>query len=281
MRWPAREVALGAVVAGAMNLLPACGEEFARGVAAGGNANGGTANGGSNSGSGGGSNSGGAPSAGGKAGSTSGGVGGAVSNAGAGGSSGNSTGDGGDGGDFSMAHAGAGSVPCEVELLTNGGFDTLNAGWTQMPAPQRGLVLHQSSDILTDLEDQPVSPEYLLLLGGVDSDGSTVSQQIEVPGDALSLAVSFYLHIHTEENVAQVYDSATLNFSTGAADAVPVATYTNLNTNEEWEPFSFQLDATPYRGMAPTFVIAAQTDAGGNTHFMFDSFSITADVCED
>jgi hypothetical protein len=121
----------------------------------------------------------------------------------------------------------------------------------------------------------------MLLLGGVDSDNSAVSQQINVPENALSLAVSFYLHIHTEENDAQIYDSVTLHLSTGATDVVPVATYTNFEANDDWQPFSFELEATPYRGMTPTFVIGSQTDVGGLTHFMLDSFSITATLCED
>jgi hypothetical protein len=282
MRWPSREVALGVVVAGAVNLLPGCGAEFVKATSIGGDANAGSAHGGSTSGSGG--KSGGASSTGGKAGSVSGGAGGTATNAGAGGSSGSSGNAGsGDGGDTSMSQAGAaggGTVACEVELLTNGGLDTLNAGWLQMADPSRGLVLHQSSDILIDIQDQPVSPEYMLLLGGVDSDSSTVSQQINVPEGALSLAVSFYLHIHTEEDQAQIYDSVTLELSTSATDVVPVASYTNLDANEQWEAVSFQLDATSYRG-TPTFVIGSQTDVGGLTHFMFDSFSITATLCED
>ena len=136
-----------------------------------------------------------------------------------------------------------------------------------------------SSDIVIDIQDQPVSPEYLLLLGGTDSDHSSVSQQVSVPENALSLAVSFFLHVHTEEDDAQIYDTVTFNLSTGASEAVPIATYTNFDANEEWEPKSFQLDATPYRGMMPSFVIASETDGGGYTHCMFDSVSIIATLC--
>lgn len=279
MRWPAREVAVGAAVAGVLNLLPACGPEFSKGAATGGDANAGGTSAGSNGS--GGNKSGGAPSTtGGKAGSGSSGGGRPATNAGAGGSSGNAGA--GEGGDFSMSHGGAaggGSSACEVELLTNGGFDALNEGWLQMADPTRGLILHQSSDILIDIQDQPVSPEYLLLLGGTDSDHSSVSQQVSVPENALSLVVSFYLHVHTEEDDAQVYDTVTLNLGTDASEAVPVATYTNFDANEEWEPMSFQLDATPYRGMTPNFVIASETDSGGHTHFMFDSVSIIATLC--
>jgi hypothetical protein len=283
MRRVVREVTLFAAIASTMNLLPACGSEFIDADSNGGGGNGGT----------GGSSSVGAKAAGGSGGSktiTGAGTAGMGPVSGAGGSqpspgtAGTSGEGGGEGGTAPIANGGAGGSDtgneCEVELLTNGGFDALSPGWTEMAAPARALILHQSSDVVIALQDVPVSPEYMLVLGGANDDDSRVSQAISVPDAALSLLIRFYQHIHTEEVDPQTYDSLTLGFSTGAAETTPIASYTNLHENEDWEPVSLVLDAAPYRGTNLTFTLHSDADGMADTIFMLDSFSITADVCE-
>jgi len=275
MRRAVREVALVAAIAWTVNLLSGCGSEFSAADSDGGNGNAGTG--------------GGAGSSGGSKANTGAGAAGMGAVSGAGGTppnpgAGGTISDAGEGGATPMMSGGAGGGDpgneCEMELLTNGGFDALSAGWEQMAQPARGLILHQSSDILMDLDHLPVSPEYMLLLGAADDDDSTVSQAISVPDAALTLVVSFYLHIHTDEDDAQVYDSLTLSLGTDDSEPVPIATYTNFDANDDWEPISFVLDATPYRDSSPTFVLRSEADGDIDTSFLLDSFSISAKLCE-
>jgi hypothetical protein len=133
---------------------------------------------------------------------------------------------------------------------------------------------------LLDLGHAPVSPEYAVVLGAADGDYSSLSQQVTVPADATALEVSFYMHVHSDEDDAQVYDTLTINLTSGNNDPIPVATYDNFDTNDDWAPVSFLLEATPYRGKTLNFLVLSEADDGVDTTFMLDSFSLTAKLCD-
>ena len=291
MRWAAREVVFGVAAAWVLSLA-ACGSEFS-GVegSTGGSDKAGSAGAGTSAGKSG------SPSAGGKSGGNNAGGSagqGVVSGSGgmepnpvggkAGSGGGSSSGSAGEAGESSMETGGVGGVgstpECELELLTNGGFDVLNSGWSQMASPERALVWHQSSDYWMDLGHDPVSPEYGVVLGAADYDHSSLSQPVTIPADAVALVVSFYMHVHSDEGGGQIFDTLTINLTSGNSEPVPVATYDNNDANDDWAPVSFPLDATPYRGKTLTFLILSQADDDVDTTFMLDSFSLIAKRCD-
>jgi hypothetical protein len=284
MRWAAREVVF--VVAAAWLLsLPACGSEFS-GVSdgVGGTVDAGSAGSSASGGSAGSSSAGGKSGGGAGAGQGAGsGSGGSDPNPG-GGKGGGNSGSAGEAGEPPMETGGMGgsdnTPECEVELLTKGGFDVLDSGWSQMAEPERALIWHQSSDMLMDLGHAPVSPEYAVVLGAADGDYSSLSQEVTVPADATALVVSFYMHVHSDEDDAQVYDTLTISLTSGNDDPIPVATYDNFDTNDDWAPVSFLLEATPYRGKTLNFLVLSDADDGVDTTFLLDSFSLTAKLCD-
>ncbi len=274
MRRAARAVVLSVVLATAAELIPACGSRFTSDAGAGGAA----------------------AAAGGKAGAAGssmhaggnlGAVAGATADGGApDGSAGAAAGDGdgGEPGGGSGGQAGSGSGGdsggCLLELLTDGGFDGQSFAWTESAQPLRSLVVHQSLDALVAEDVAPVSPEYLLWLAGVDSDMSSISQEILVPEAAVALVVSGQLHIHTDESFDQIWDSLSLELTTASHEPAPFAAFSNLDANGDWAQFSFRIDAAPYQGSSATFRMSSDSDDNTVTSFFIDSTSIVAELCD-
>ncbi len=198
---------------------------------------------------------------------------------GSGGMSGNGGGSGGSGGGGGGgAIGGAGGGACAIELLTNGNFDG-TSGWTANPTG-RPLIYDQTG-LDPAQAPQAHSPPNLAWLGfNVVNRTVTLSQSVAVPADAVTLTVSGYRLIRTDEDSESAYDTANVALDSGAGRLnLRPQPWSNQDRSNAWMDFSYTVDAAPFAGTTATFVIHVEMDTDVNTSFFFDTLSVVADVC--
>ena len=186
-------------------------------------------------------------------------------------------GTGGSGGAGAMGGAGGGA--CAIELLTNGNFDGMS-GWTADDPSGRPLIYDQTG--LNPVQaPQAHSPPNMAWLGyNVDDSTVTLSQSVMVPANAITLTVSGFRLIRTDEDNQSVYDTANLALDSGAGRLnLRPQPWSNQDRSNTWLDFSYTIDAAPYAGTTATFVIHVEMDDDVNTSFFFDTLSVVADVC--
>lgn len=174
---------------------------------------------------------------------------------------------------------GTGGGACAIELLTNGNFDD-TSGWTANDPSGRPLIYDQTG-LNPAQAPQAHSPPNMAWLGyDVDDRTITLSQSLMVPADAVTLTVSGFRLIRTDEDSQSVYDTANLalDSSAGRLNLRPQP-WSNLDRSNAWLDFTYTVDAAPYAGTTATFVIHVEMDDDVNTSFFFDTLSVVADVC--
>jgi len=228
----------------------------------------GSAGSGGSNGVGGGSGTGGGKDAGGTggvAGHGAGGAGGGRSDAGAGGA---------DGG-HSDARDG-GLAVCTQQLILNGNFDLGNAGWSVTTSGR--LLIYNYNTVDTSLVPAPRSQPDLAWMGyDVRSETALLEQSFTVPPNALSLTVSGYSIIHTEESGCDCDDASVDIVSPDYNHHVH--NWSNQDANTDWTPFTTTFDVTSVVGEILTFQVSATMDDNVITSFFFDDLSVTANFC--
>jgi cysteine-rich repeat protein len=168
---------------------------------------------------------------------------------------------------------------CASELLTNGNFDG-TSGWTANDPTGRPLIYDQTG-LNPAQAPQAQSPPNMAWLGyNVHDSTITLRQSVMVPANAVTLTVSGFRLIRTDEDSQSVYDTANLALDRGASrlDLRPQP-WSNLDRSNAWLDFTYTVDATPYAGTTATFVIHVEMDDDVNTSFFFDTLSVVADLC--
>lgn len=185
----------------------------------------------------------------------------------------------GGGGGGTGGGGGAGGGACSIELLSNGNFDGAS-GWTASDPTGRPLIYDQTG-LDPSLAPQAHSPPNMAWLGyNVVDAVVTLSQNLTVPANAVTLTVSGYRLIRTNEDTNQAYDRANLTLQNDATQQnLRPQPWSNLDSQNAWLSFSYPTDAAPFAGGTATFVISADMDNGVITSFFFDSLSVIADVC--
>jgi hypothetical protein len=214
-------------------------------------------------------------------GSDNGGAGGSGARAGAGGVGigGSGAGSGGAGGRAgSGAVAGGGGALCTVELLHNGNFDNGIPPWTEVSSDDAPIIRHQADSILVVEGLTARSPEYVALLGGADNQTQTLSQPIEVPTGTLSLTLSGYVAVRTDEDDSGDYDDSYAELAQGST-ALVFDNWSNLGGTTDWLPINGTIERQALRTGPVTFRLRSQTDHDIRTIFLFDSLSLKANLC--
>jgi len=164
----------------------------------------------------------------------------------------------------------------EVELLTNGNFDgATHAPWIVQSAQAQPLFLGWADPALAEAGVSPYSLDNLVMLGLADSEVALLSQTVSVPASAISLKVSGFMRIVTNEDTSTVFDRAYAEFVGQPA----LLAWTNQNANTDWTAFAGSLSAVALQGQSATFRFRVTTDAGAPTSFYFDSVSVVASLC--
>ena len=157
--------------------------------------------------------------------------------------------------------------PAAAALLQNPGFEDGASGW-------KG-----SSDVITNQAGERAhSGTWKAWLGGYGtSNTTTLYQQITVPADVSAVAVSFYLHVSTEEETSsQQNDVLTVQIRNANAQvlATPL-TFSNLQASPGFKLKTIDLSA--FRGRTIRLYFVAKEDKGSLTSFVLDDFQLSTE----
>ena len=148
--------------------------------------------------------------------------------------------------------------------LLNPGFESGEQHWTATPGVIAG-----------DGPEHAHSGSWKAWLGGYGvSHTDTLYQQIAIPASANSATLTFFLHISTQEQKNQVFDTLKLQIRDSSGTWLKtLATYTNLQAAPGFVPVTFDLSS--YRGKTITIYFVAKEDSGSMTSFVLDDFNLT------
>jgi cysteine-rich repeat protein len=205
---------------------------------------------------------------------------------GTGGHDGGGTGSGGTGGGHSdggvggagggRSDAGDGPVVCTQQLIQNGNFDKGDEGWTVTTSGR--LLIYNYNTVDTSIVPAPRSLPDLAWMGyDIRSETALLEQSFTVPQNALSLTVSGYTIINTEESGCDC-DNASVDI-VSPDYTHHVHSWSNQDSNTDWTPFTTTFDITSVAGATLTFQVSATLDDGVITSFFFDDLSVTANFC--
>jgi kumamolisin len=148
------------------------------------------------------------------------------------------------------------------EALTNGGFEAGAVGWTQSSAGGYALISGF----------YPHAGQWGAFLGGANDADDALSQQIQLPAAAVSITLTAWWAIATEE-AEMGFDRLTATVrrpdGTLAAELWTVDSSAAVNV---WQPA--ETDLTAYRGQTLVLQFRATTDASNPTDFYLDDISL-------
>jgi cysteine-rich repeat protein len=194
----------------------------------------------------------------------------------AGGTGGSHSDGGGGGTDGRRSDASDGPVVCTQQLIRNGNFDKGDEGWSVTTSGR--LLIYNYNTVDTSIVPEPRSLPDLAWMGyDIRSETARLEQSFTVPSNALSLTVSGYAIINTEESGCDCDDASIDIVSTDYTHHVHG--WSNQDSNTGWTPFTTTFDISPVAGATLTFQVSATLDDGANTSFFFDDLSVTANFC--
>jgi Zn-dependent metalloprotease len=165
------------------------------------------------------------------------------------------------GADIDEASGGGGEG--DVERVVNGGFETGVTGWSGTT----GVIGSHNGQA-------PYEGTRFAWLGGNGRRATeTLTQRVDIPAAAASAALSFALHIDTNETSATAYDHLVVTVKNGSgALLATLATYTNLTPANGYQLRTFDLIA--YKGQSVTLSFAMREDRSKQTSFVLDKVSL-------
>jgi cysteine-rich repeat protein len=194
----------------------------------------------------------------------------------AGGTGGSHSDGGGGGTDGGRSDARDGAVVCTQQLIQNGNFDKGDEGWSVTTSGR--LLIYNYNTVDTSIVPEPRSLPDLAWMGyDIRSETARLEQSFTVPPNALSLTVSGYATINTEESGCDCDDASVDIVS--ADYTHHVHGWSNQDSNTDWTPFTTTFDISSVAGATLTLQVSATLDDGVNTSFFFDDLSVTANFC--
>ena len=98
-------------------------------------------------------------------------------------------------------------------------------------------------------------------------------QQVSLPANAHALTLAFYLHISTEEQQAQAFDTLTINVRKPNGTLIKkLSTFSNQNAAPGYKLKTF--DLTPFKGQTVRIYFNSVEDKGSFTSFVIDDVRI-------
>jgi Zn-dependent metalloprotease len=156
------------------------------------------------------------------------------------------------------------SSSAPAERVVNGGFETGTTGW----AGSTGVIGNYAGQV-------PYEGTRFAWLGGNGRRSTeTLTQPVTIPAGAKSAALSFALHIDTDEGTTRkVYDKLVVTVKNAAGGVLAtLATYSNLNHADGYQIRNFNLLA--YKGQSVTLSFVMTEDWSLQTSFVLDKVSL-------
>ncbi len=151
-----------------------------------------------------------------------------------------------------------------AELITNGGFEAQGAGWTQSSAGGFNLIS----------TFYPRTGSWGAYLGGANNADDRLSQQIIVPSNPISVSLTAWWAIATEEPGAG-FDRMTISLlQPNGALLQDLFTVDSSATVNLWD--QAEADLTQYAGQTIVLRFRATTNASSPTDFYVDDISVVA-----
>ncbi len=185
---------------------------------------------------------------------------------------------GGQAGDMGGATGTGGAAHCTTELLSDGNFDSLVNPWTSVTSG-RALIYNQGGVDPSVAPQAQSAPNFAWLGYNVYSETVILSQPIVIPENALSLTLSGYVEITTDEGGGPS-DFGYVELLLGGA-TTPLESWSNIDapTTSVWTFFTATVPVGTAAGAAGTFQLRVVMDDGTNTSFFFDTLSLAASSC--
>jgi hypothetical protein len=212
---------------------------------------------------------------------------GGTSGAGMGGISGAGAGSGGagtaGGGIGGMGGSGGGSCTTVTVPLRSPGFDSDTGAWIQYDdgtGPPRPSIIETAASAGITAHSVP----NVANLAGRDSISIEGHYQtLTIPAGAVTITLSGYRQVRTEESVTTVYDRVRVQMYEDAIAGTgylgEFATFANTDAGTAWVSFTGQLAVGARAGQMMDLDMWAVTDSSLITDFYFDSLTLTALVC--
>jgi hypothetical protein len=103
----------------------------------------------------------------------------------------------------------------------------------------------------------------------------TLAQTVFIPAPTTRAALSFYLHIDTEETGTTAFDTLTLQILNSSGGVLgTLGTWSNVNANTGYKQQT--VDVTAYKGQVITVKFTGQNDNGAATSFVIDDVTLTS-----
>jgi hypothetical protein len=157
----------------------------------------------------------------------------------------------------------AAPIAC-AELISNGGFEAQGTGWTQSSVG--------GFDLISTF--YPRTGSWGAYLGGANNADDRVSQQIIVPSNPISVSLTAWWAIATEEPGAG-FDRMTISLlQPNGALLQDLFTVDSSATVNLWD--QAEADLTQYAGQTIVLRFRATTNASSPTDFYVDDISVVA-----
>jgi hypothetical protein len=153
--------------------------------------------------------------------------------------------------------------PTATALLQNPGFEDGPQAWVA------------SAGIISNDTNEPArTGAWKAWLGGYGKPhNDQIYQQITLPATAHALTLAFYVHISTEEQQPQVFDTLTINLRRPNGTLIKKLTsLSNQNAGAGYKLKTF--DLTPYKGQTLRIYFNSVEDNGSFTSFVIDDVQI-------
>ncbi len=161
-------------------------------------------------------------------------------------------------------------VNAGTNLVTNPGFETGNASWSQS-ATGGAPIIYTDATIAR-------SGSWYAWLGGYDNGTDTMYQEVTIPAGATQAMLRFwYRIITTEGETPTAYDTmkVAIDSATTGERLATLATLSNANQTSGWVQ-SQQYDVSAFAGQTVRLVFTATMDISSITNFFVDDITLTA-----
>ncbi|GCE26222.1 hypothetical protein KDA_17060 [Dictyobacter alpinus] len=153
-------------------------------------------------------------------------------------------------------------------VITNGGFESGSASWTE--SSTGGYEIVDTS--------KPHSGTHSAYLCGYNSCTDTIYQTVSIPSTTSKITLTYWTYISTSETGSTCYDYfyARLRTSTGATISTP---QTQCNANAHgWTQYSFDVTSalSSYKGQQVQVYFSGTTDSSLTTSFYVDDVALNA-----
>lgn len=168
-------------------------------------------------------------------------------------------------------------TPMQVNLLTNGNFDTmpLATGWTETRIQNEPIVRSDGTIVAQ-------SGSVRAWLGGLTGSAVTdaLTQDIMVPASATNIGFTGFYDVRTGETGTTPYDTAKVELlTTGGTVLESIKTFSNAAPTTAWTAFSKTFTSN-VAGMTVRLRLTSTNDILNATSFYFDTFAVNATVCQ-